>query len=458
MTFNKISQYGLAFQIQVISCLLTNKSLLVNVRDTIDPEDFENDAQQWIVGFIIKYFDKYNTIPTMEVFHVEIKKMENEILKISVIEQLKEAYKASDEDLRYVQEEFSNFCKNQQLKKALMQSVDLLKMGSYDDIRNLINKALKSGQDKNIGHAYEKDIETRYREDDRAPIPFPWKAFNDITQGGYGKGELILIFGNPKGGKSWVAIAMAAFAVSLGYNIVFYTLELAEGYVGKRFDAVFTTIAVDMLKVNREKVEEVVGQLKGKLRIKEFSAGRASLDNIEGHLQQLEQQEDFKPDAIYIDYLDLLKNRNVSRKEKKDDLDDVYTDARGMARERRVPVISPSQVNRAGAQDEIIQSDKIAGSFGKIMIGDWVVSLSRKRQDKVAGTGRFHVMGSRLGPDGLTYFAKIDTTNGKIEINENPIDIEDEEEKPNTYPKSGDFDSYDKKRMRDKFRETSISE
>jgi replicative DNA helicase len=422
----------------------------------IDPEDFEDDANKWIVSFIIKYFDKYHTVPTMQVLQVETKKVDNEILKISIIEQLKEAYKASDEDLRYVEEEFSNFCKNQQLKKALMSSVDLLKMGAYDDIRNLINKALKSGQDKNIGHAYEKDVESRYREDDRSPIPFPWKAFNNITQGGYGKGELMLLFGNPKGGKSWVAIAMAAHAISLGYNIVYYTLELSEGYVGKRFDAVFTGIAVDKCKEHRSQIDQMVADLKGKLRIKEFAAGRASLDNIESHLSHLEQTEEFKPDAIFIDYLDLLKNRNTFRKERREDIDDVYTDARGMARERRVPLISPSQVNRAGSQDDVIQSDKMAGSYGKAAICDFAVSLSRKRKDKIAGIGRFHIMGNRLGEDGITFLAKVNTSNGKIDIDEKPIDIDDEEEEKSTkYSSPGNFDDEDKRILRQKFFENS---
>ncbi len=454
MTFSKLNQFGVNFQVKVISSLLTDKDLLINIRDSIDPEYFEDEANGWIVEFILKYFDKYHTTPSLEVVHIEVKKIQNEVLKISVIEKLKEAYRASEEDLRYIKEEFSNFCANQQMKKALLTSVDLLNLGDYDGIKRLVSKALKSGESKNLGHIYEKDIETRYRDDDRKPIPFPWKAFNDITQGGYGKGELHLIFGSPKGGKSWVAISMAAYAVILGYNIVYYTLELSEGYVGKRFDAVFTQIAVELLKDNRKKIEETIAELKGRLRIKEFAAGRASLDNLETHLNQLEQQEGFKPDAIFCDYLDLLKNRNVTRKEKREDLDDVYTDARGLAREKQVPFISPSQVNRAGANDKVIEGDKIAGSYGKFMIADFLISLSRSRKDKKQGTGRFFVMGNRLGPDGLIYFAKLDTSKGNIEINETPIDI-DEDEEDDKYSKKNPFsngiDDLDKEKLKEKF-------
>lgn len=455
-THSKLSAYGLSFQIKVLSLFLTNKELLINIRDSVDSNLFDDEAHKWIVDFTLKYYDKYHTHPSIDVIHVEVKKIPNEILRTSVIEQLREIYKSCDgDDLNYVKDEFFNFCTNQEVKKALLTSVDLLKLGDYDGIKSLMANALKSGQDKNVGLIYEKDVESRYRDEERSPIPYPWKSFNEITQGGYGKGELIILFGNPKGGKSWIAIAMAAHAAWLGYSVVYYTLELSENYVGRRFDAVLTEIALDKLKDNKVEIEKKIAEVKGKIIIKEYSAGRASLDTIEAHLDQMENQYSFKPDAIFCDYLDLLKNRNVFRKEKREDLDDVYTDARGLARDRKVPFISPSQVNRAGAQDKVIEGDKIAGSYGKYAIADFLVSLSRKSKDKKEGTGRFHIMGSRVGPDGLTYFAKINTTNGKIEINEKPLDLDEEEEEDDKYSKPGEIDNLSKKHLRSRFLEGS---
>jgi hypothetical protein len=96
-----------------------------------------NNAQKWIIKQILQYFQKYHTTPSMDVLKVELKKIDNEVLQVSIKEQLREAYKASDEDLKYVEEEFSNFCKNQQLKKALLTSVDFLNAGDYDSIRTL---------------------------------------------------------------------------------------------------------------------------------------------------------------------------------------------------------------------------------------------------------------------------------------------------------------------------------
>jgi hypothetical protein len=99
--------------------------------------------------------------------------------------------------------------------------------------------------------------------------------------------------------------------------------------------------------------------------------------------------------------------------------------------------MSPSQANRSGAKNKILEGDNAAGSYDKIMIGDIIISLARRRQDKLANTGRFHWMKNRFGADGLTFNAQINTSNGKITVDDNPvtIDDEDEEESNNNYPK-----------------------
>ena len=158
MTLNSIAAYGHDFQIKVLSSLLTHKEFLVNIHDIISEEYFDNPAVKWCVDEILKYFEKYNTVPTLEILKIELQKIENEVLQISIKEQLKLAYISSDADLKYIQEEFTNFCKNQQLKKALLTSVDLLKAGDFDGIRNIVDSALKAGNDKNLGHEYVKDI------------------------------------------------------------------------------------------------------------------------------------------------------------------------------------------------------------------------------------------------------------------------------------------------------------
>jgi len=449
MTLLQLSNYGPGFQIKVISSLLTHKGFLLNIHDVLSEDYFDNNAQKWIIKEILKYYQKYHTTPTMEVLKVELKKIDNEVMQLSIKEQLKEAYKSSDEDLKYIEEEFSNFCKNQQLKKALLSSVDLLNAGDYDSIRNLVDNALKAGQDKNIGHEYEKDTESRYREEHRIAIATPWDKFNDLLQGGLGGGDFGLIFGNPGGGKSWSLIALGGHAVKMGYNVIHYTLELGADYVGRRYDAFFTGCDVGKITKHKARVEEVIAELPGKLIIKEYSPGKATISTLESHIKKCIDLE-FKPDLIIIDYVDLLRSKRNNR-ERKDEIDDIYLSTKGLARELNIPIWSVSQVNRAGAKDDIIEGDKAAGSYDKVMVTDVAISLSRKRQDKVNGTGRFHIMKNRYGMDGLTYSVRVNTANGHFEVNDT---IEDDDEPTQPTQNNNSFnqiDTFDKKHLAQKF-------
>ena len=150
VTFNRLSEFGKAFQLKVIGSLLTDKLFLQNVRDVLTPDYFDSDSHKWIIKNLIDYFDKYHATVTMDVLKVELNKIENEILHVAVKEELRNSYEASQDDLAYVQEEFSTFAKNQELKRALLESADLLNTGDYESIRGRIEHALKAGMDKNI--------------------------------------------------------------------------------------------------------------------------------------------------------------------------------------------------------------------------------------------------------------------------------------------------------------------
>ena len=461
MTLQSLNQYGHDFQIKVISSLLTHKGFLTNIHDIISEEYFENQAHRWTIKEILSYYDKYHTTPSLEVLKVELQKVENEVLQIAIKEQLKDAYVSTDADLKYIQEEFTNFCKNQQLKKALMSSVDLLKGGDFDGIRFIIDNAIKAGNDKNVGHEYNKDIEQRYKQNNRSTIPTPWDEFNTMLQGGLGNGDFGLIFGNPGGGKSWSLVALGGHAVKLGYNVLHYTLELGEDYVGRRYDAFFTNISVSEISKHRDAVEKVVPELAGKLIIKEFPTGKATISTIESHIGKCTDLGT-KPDLIIIDYVDLLSSRKKNR-ERKDEIDDIYQSTKGLARELNVPIWSVSQVNRAGAKDDIIEGDKAAGSYDKMMIADFAASLSRKKEDKVKNTGRFHIMKNRYGMDGHTYSVLADTSTGHFTVHKYQPDSEDEEERQtmsssqrsNVY--DVDVDKFDKSKIWKKFQEQEKS-
>jgi replicative DNA helicase len=410
---NKLTKYGHQFQTKALALLITDKEFLQQVSDIVYPEYFDSDANKWIAEQTIKYYEEYRTTPTMEVFKVELDKIKNEIISVAVKEQLKETYKATKaKDLKFVGDEYLDFCKNQTLKGALIKSVDLLEMGGYDDIRTLIGNALKAGVEKSLGHEYIKELEDRYREDSRSVVETPWDNINRLLGGGLGKGDLGLIVGGPGTGKSWALVAIGAHAVSLGCKVLHYTLELDDIYVGRRYDATFTEIPVDDIVEHKDVVEEKLKSLRGELYLKNYPTNGAGINTLHAHIEKCKGQ-DINPDLIIVDYADLLKG---SGKERRDRLDDIYLNLRGLAGEVKLPIWTASQVNRTGAREEIIQGDRIAESYAKMMISDFAMSLSRTNNDKENGTGRWHIMKNRYGPDGMTFNSTIDLSIGKIEI------------------------------------------
>ena len=412
---SKLTQYGHSFQTKAIGILITDRDFLQQIADIVSPDYFDNDAGKWIIRKTLSYYTEYKTVPTMEVFKVELENLNKELQNVAVKDLLKQAYKASKAtDLGFVKDTFLDFCKNQTLKGALMKSVDLLELGDYDDIRNLIDKALKAGTERDIGHEYITELEDRFREEARNTIATPWPLINNLLGSGLGQGDLGLIAGGPGGGKSWALISLGAQAVKLGYTVIHYTLELSEKYVGRRYDACFSEIPVGEITDHKETVIERLSTLRGGLYIREYPAGQATVNTIHAHLEKCIQQ-DIKPDMIIVDYADLLTSK--SSKEKRDKLDDIYTSLRGLATEMKVPIWTASQVNRSGAREDIIQGDRMAESYSKMMITDFAMSLARSAEDKENGTGRWHIMKNRYGADGITYDSVMDTSIGKIEIN-----------------------------------------
>jgi hypothetical protein len=183
--------------------------------------------------------------------------------------------------------------------------------------------------------------------------------------------------------------------------------------------------------------------------------GKTTPSSIETHIQKCVTLG-HKPDLVIIDYVDLLRSKSKSS-ERKDQIDDVYTSIKGLARQIRTPIWTVSQVNRMGSKDDIIEADKIAGSYDKIMIADFAMSLSRKRGDKLAGTGRIHVIKNRFGSDGMTFSAKINTANGHIDID--PSELDDSELKVDTGSAPSGFnriDNDEKKYLSNKFFELGL--
>ena len=413
-----LSKFGQSFQSKVISSLLVDLKMLDTLNEIIHTKFFESEANKWIVEEIKDYYNQYKTQPTLDVFKVQLEKLENPSLKKQVVEQLRVAYtQIGNADLQYVKDEFSSFCRNQNLKNVIVQSVDLLKNGNYDRIKELVDAAMKVGIETDLGHEYIEDYIQRTEEIDRKTVATDWSCVNELMDGGLGPGELGVIVAPSGVGKTWVLCTLGAAAVRAGKSVVHYTLELSEKYVGQRYDTVFTQISSADLKDSKDEVLEKIKRLRGKLLIKYFPPKGVSSKKIEAHLEKMIAAGN-KPDLIIIDYADLLLSHSNKSDSTYGEQGGVYIDLRGMSGEYEIPVWTASQTNRSGIDSEVIEADKVADSYAKVMNADFIMSVSRKSKDKLNNTARFHIMKNRFGPDGITFPSKMDTNKGSIEVYE----------------------------------------
>ena len=372
---DRLSAYGYAFQIKVITALFTDKMFLQQIADILSPGYFESDANNWIIATILEYHKEYKTTPTLEVMKVKLNDVEHDVLKEQIKAHLKDAWKYTEaDDLQFIKQQAIDFCKNQEIKKAILTSVDLLKHGRYEDIKAKIDNALKAGGDKDIGHDYMTSIDMRYTEAVRFTKETPWEVINELTDGGLGKGELG-VFVAPAGiGKSWGLINIGANAVKKGLTVIHYTLELNEAYVGLRYDSVITGIPNQNLKHYQSQVKEELEKLAGELIIKYYPTKTVSVLGLRGHIEKCIMQGK-KPDVVVVDYADLLRGHG---QEKRHELEGIYEDLRGMAGEYEIPIWTASQANRSALEEDVIGAEKISESYGKVMVADFVISLSRK--------------------------------------------------------------------------------
>jgi archaellum biogenesis ATPase FlaH len=411
---DKLSEYGFGFQVKVIAALFTDRIFLQQIADIIQAEYFESDANSWLLEIVLEHFRQYKAPPSKDVLKVKITEIENDILKTAVLEQLKEVFRYMEsDDLSFVKDEILKFCKNQEIKRAIMDSVSLLKMGNYDEIKSKMDSAMKAGADTDIGLDYVNNVGARYNEAARHTITTGWDVIDDLMDGGLAPGELGVVMAPAGIGKSWMLINIGANAVRAGKTVIHYTLELNENYVGQRYDSVLTGINAQTLKHHQDTVEDKMRSLTGELTIKYYPTKSVGVMALKAHIEKTIMQGK-TPDLIIVDYGDLLKVN--TKKDKHEALEDLYEELRGMAGEYKIPVWTASQAGRSALEEDIIEADKIASSYGKVMVADFLMSLSRKVEDKMSGTGRGHVIKNRFGPDGITLPSKINTNNGQFQF------------------------------------------
>lgn len=421
-TNSYFSKYGKDFQEKVFQALMTDKNWASQMFELMKYDYFDLKYLQFLCDRFFSFYEKYRDFPTLQLLVTIIKEELSEgndvILREQVIEYLSRM-KSNPHigDIKFVKEKALDFCKKQALQQALEESVKAIKSENYESVLSIMKDAVFKGNSATIGHDFFEDHESRFVEINRATCPTGISELDkkDVLNGGLGRGEIGVVVANTGVGKSHFLVAMGAEALRRGKNVVHYTFELTETAVGIRYDSNLCKIPSSEVIQNKD---EVIKKYKendfGRLIIKQYPTGSASIVTIRNHLEKL-SMKNFKPSLIVIDYADIMRSTRTYDS-LRHELKLVYEELRNLAMEMNIPIWTASQANRDSAKSEIVGLENMSEAYGKAMVADIVISLSRKPLEKATGAGRLFVAKNRAGRDGLMFPVKIDTSMSSIEV------------------------------------------
>ncbi len=411
------SKYGKQFQESLAQLILEDRPFADQIEEVLEAELFELKYLRVFVALVFNYRQKYGVHPTDKILSSILRTEldhHNPSLRKQVRDFFARALIKNVTDEQYIKDTSLDFCKKQKLKEALMKSVNLIQNSSYDEVRSLIDEALKLGTDNNFGHEFIKDFELRYELKTRDPVTTGWEKIDSLTKKGMGSGELGVVIAPTGAGKSMVLAHLGAQAIKAGKNVVHYTLELSESVTGQRYDSCLSGVPLSLLFNRKDEVLENISDLEGTLIIKEYPTKTASPNTLRTHLEKLKKRNQ-KIDMIIVDYADLLRPATRFR-EKRDELGSIYEDLRAVAQEYGCPLWTASQTNRTGLNAEVVTMESISEAFNKCFVADFICSVSRTIKDKNANTARLYIAKNRNGPDGLVFPMFMDTSTVQIKV------------------------------------------
>lgn len=423
MSQNKnFSKFGKPFQEKVFQSMLTDIHWSAQMIEVMSPDYFDLKYLSFLCEKYYSYYNKYKTFPTLAILITIIKedlsKSKDHVLRDQIIEYLHRMKTNPDMgDLQYVKDKSLEFCKRQAFRDALEKSVELIQTENYESVLSIMKEAISVGMPNSSGHDFFDDIEARFVQINRQVCPTGLDKIDsqEILRGGLGRGELGVVAANTGVGKSHFLVAMGCAAMRAGKNVIHYTFELSEHDTGKRYDSNLCDIPSNEII---ERKQEVIDKYKkmelGKLIIKEYPTGSASVMTLRNHIEKL-TLKGFRPSLVTVDYADVMKS-SKTYDSLRHELKLIYTELRNLAVELNIPIWTASQANKDSSKSDIVGLENLGESYAKAQVADVVLSISRKPMEKSTGSGRIFVAKNRAGRDGLLFPINIDTAKSKFEI------------------------------------------
>jgi replicative DNA helicase len=381
----------------ILSNLLLNEEYTRKVLPFIKDEYFRDSSEKLTFKLIQDYITKYNALPSKEALNIDLQN-KNNVSETSfkeandIIEGLSLDNKTS---LSWLVEHTEKFCQDQALFNAISKSIQLINGDLKQDISKgaipeMLSEALSVSFDTNIGHDLVDDWERRFdlyhtRE---TKIPFNLEYFNKITKGGLSKKTLNICLAGTGVGKSMFMCHCASGNLVDGLNVLYITLEMAEEKIAERIDANLMNIAIDELSelpkdVYQKKIDKIKSKTIGKLIIKEYPTASAGASNFRYLLNELKLKKNFKPDIIYIDYLNICSSSRLKVGSNVNSylyVKAIAEELRGLAVETNVPIVSATQTNRTGFTNSDVGLEDTSESFGLPATADFMFAIISNEQ------------------------------------------------------------------------------
>ena len=374
----------------ILNHLLHNEEFCRRVVPYLKNEYFEG-THKTVFDLIVQFVSKHNKLPTSKILELELKKIQAPEDVLNNAQRLvTEIIDKSNIDTDYLIAEAEKWCKERAVYNAIMDSIGIIdgkdKERSEGVIPEILSEALGVSFDEQIGHDYIDDSEQRFdfynRKEDR--IPFDLDYFNKITKGGLPNKTLNIALAGTGVGKSLFMCHCAAGVLNQGKNVLYITMEMAEERIAERIDANLMNLPIESLaslpkNVFDDKIGKIAKSSVGKLIVKEYPTGSAHTGHFRALLNELKLKKNFKPDMIYIDYLNICAS---SRMRGMGGSINSYTyikaiaeELRGLAVEFNVPIMSATQTTRSGFSNTDVGLEDTSESFGLPATADLMFAL-----------------------------------------------------------------------------------
>ena len=370
--------------------LVTNEEYARKVLPFLKGDYFSDKTERTIFEEISKFVDKYNKIPTQTSLEIEVQSRKdlNETDYSKVVDVIK-TLKPTAVDFDWLVDTTEKFCKDKAVYNAIVEGISIIdgkdKKRDADAIPSILTDALAVGFDNRVGHDYLLDYDDRFEfyHKIEEKIPFDLEFFNKVTKGGLPPKTLNIALAGTGVGKSLFMCHVAANCLSQGRNVLYITLEMAEERIAERIDANLMNISIDDLhelpkQMFDDKINKIIKKTSGKLIVKEYPTASAHTAHFRGLIKELAIKKTFKPDIIFVDYLNICASSRFKGAQNVNSymyVKAIAEELRGLAVETNVPIMSATQTTRSGFVSSDIGLEDTSESFGLPATADFMFAL-----------------------------------------------------------------------------------